>query len=64
MTKKAELEKLATQIQNEVASYDESDPTSWIRIQNAMYQLRRATEPPNMFIMKQRFRVGLKFARL
>ncbi|KAJ5088111.1 hypothetical protein N7456_011727 [Penicillium angulare] len=55
MTKKAELEKLAAQIQNEVASYDESDPTSWIGIQNAMGQLRRATEPPNMFIMKQRF---------
>ncbi|KAJ5652608.1 S-adenosyl-L-methionine-dependent methyltransferase [Penicillium longicatenatum] len=55
MTKRAELEKLAAQIQKEVSCYDEDDPTAWVRIQDAMYQLRRATEPPNIFVMKQRF---------
>lgn len=59
MTKKAELEKLAAQIQKEVSCYDEADPTAWVRIQDAMYQLRRATEPPNIFVMKQRFHVRL-----
>ena len=57
MTKKAELEKLAAQIQKEVSRYDEADPTAWIRIQDAVHQLRRATEPPNIFVMKQRFHV-------
>ncbi|KAL4888992.1 S-adenosyl-L-methionine-dependent methyltransferase [Aspergillus ambiguus] len=57
MARKAELEKLAALVQNEVASYDESDLTAWIRIQNAVSQLRRATEPPTMFVMKQRFHV-------
>ncbi|KAJ5656088.1 hypothetical protein N7507_008038 [Penicillium longicatenatum] len=55
MTKKADLEKLAAQIQKEVSCYDEADPTSWVRIQDAMYQLRRAAEPPSNFVMKQRF---------
>lgn len=60
MAKKAELERLAGQIQQEIANYDEDDPSAWIRIQDAMYQLRRATEPPNIFIMKQRFHVSVE----
>lgn len=58
MAKKAELEKLAAQIQNEVANWDESDPTGWIRLQGPMEGLRRATEPANIFTTKQRFHVG------
>ena len=59
MAKKAELEKLAAQIQNEVANWDESDPAAWIRLQGAMEGIRRATEPPNIFCTKQRFHVWL-----
>ncbi|KAA8646777.1 hypothetical protein EYZ11_009646 [Aspergillus tanneri] len=55
MTNKKHLEGLAANIQQAVASYDSANPASWIPIQDAMENLRRATEPPPVFIMKQRF---------
>ena len=57
MANKPPLEYLAAQIQQAVESYDEADSTSWVRIQDAMYELRRATEPPHVFVRKQRFHV-------
>ncbi|KAL2215003.1 O-methyltransferase-domain-containing protein [Thermoascus aurantiacus ATCC 26904] len=55
MADKAHLEQLAANIQQAVATYDPHDRVAWIRIQDAMEKLRRATEPPQVFIMKQRF---------
>ncbi|PWY95175.1 S-adenosyl-L-methionine-dependent methyltransferase, partial [Aspergillus sclerotioniger CBS 115572] len=55
MADKAHLEHLAADIQQAVISYDPTNPTSWIPIQDAMEKLRRATEPPPVFTMKQRF---------
>ncbi|PYI31341.1 S-adenosyl-L-methionine-dependent methyltransferase [Aspergillus indologenus CBS 114.80] len=52
---KAEVKGLADKVQQAVASYDPSDPFSWISIQDAIEGLRRATEPPHVFLMKQRF---------
>jgi hypothetical protein len=57
MTDKAHLEQLANNIQQAVTSYDPTDSASWIPIQDALEKLRRATEPPHVFIMKQRFHV-------
>lgn len=57
MANKAHLEQLAADIQQAVAAYDPDDKVSWIRIQDAMEKLRRATEPPQVFIIKQRFHV-------
>ncbi|PYI12335.1 hypothetical protein BO78DRAFT_456840 [Aspergillus sclerotiicarbonarius CBS 121057] len=55
MADKARLEHLAAAIQQAVTSYDPNNPSSWIPIQDAMEKPRRATEPPAVFIMKQRF---------
>ncbi|RAK82196.1 S-adenosyl-L-methionine-dependent methyltransferase [Aspergillus fijiensis CBS 313.89] len=54
---KSEIESLAGKVQQAVASYDPSDSSSWIPIQDAIEELRRATEPPHVFLMKQRFHI-------
>jgi hypothetical protein len=57
MADKPHLEQLVANIQQAVATYDPNDKVAWVRIQDAMEKLRRATEPPEAFIMKQRFHV-------
>lgn len=58
---KSEIESLAGKVQQAVASYDPSDSSSWIPIQDAIEELGRATEPPHVFLMKQRFHVRAAF---
>jgi len=59
MADKAHVEQLGANIQQAVAAYDPNDKTSWMRIQTALEQMRRAIEPPEFFLMGQRFHVCL-----
>ena len=57
MADKTQLIRLADDIRSAIHSLDENDKNGWIRVQGSLEALRRATEPPQVFIMKQRFHV-------
>lgn len=59
MAEKAHLMQLATCIQQAAATYDPSDRFSWMKIETALEGMRQAIQPPDIFLLKQRFHVCL-----
>jgi hypothetical protein len=57
MADKAYLEQLASDIQKAVAAYDPNNKGAWVPIQQAAEKIRRAVEPPAVYLTKQNFSV-------
>jgi hypothetical protein len=57
MADKAHLEQLASDIQKAVTAYDPNNKGAWVPIQQAAEKIRRAVEPPAVYVTKQNFSV-------
>ena len=48
---------LAVELQQVIEKYNNDDPVSWIRLEDALENVRRELVPPHIFTMKQRLQV-------
>lgn len=60
MVDNTQLDSLVRNVEQACAKFRRHSESGWVEVQNATEALRRAVEPPEMVVLKQRFRVGSK----